>query len=136
MAVHHYRALLMELCSISNPEGDLARQAELLYFAIGNAPAFRCFRLEPYEDISAWCKRVEESSCAGWDVPKYELREQFLAILMVHLPQMGQEWLDLGRPASMEDWERAKWPNLAELEEEDGTHITEEEGRSDIGSRD
>lgn len=118
MAAHHYRALLMELCSISNPEGDLERQAELLQHGIDYAPAFAHLDLDAYGEILNWCKWVAEQAAEDFEFIKpYQLRDDFFKIMMVHLPAIGQEWLDLGQPKCAEDWGRAKFPSL---EGEDG----------------
>lgn len=110
MATNHYRALLMEMCHINNPEGDLAQQARLLEHAIACAPAFAYLPWETYDRIREWCDRVSMSEVANWNQPKHKLRDEFWNIMMEHLPQMGQEWLDLGKPRCAEDWGRVKYP--------------------------
>ncbi len=128
MAANHYRALLMELCSISNPEGDLERQAELLEHAIGHAPAFAYLPYNAYHDISAWCNMVKEWADGCEDNKPYQLRDKFFTIIMLHLPQMGQEWLDLAQPQCAEDWGRTKYADWDGQSRMNNREYLQEEG--------
>lgn len=125
MACNMYRALLNEYAN-----ADIARigkQAKILEFAIGNAPAFISLMTEEYMPIWQWCRdTITEVGAMESDpdfpkdemhMRKLDLRDGLRNVIMRVLPKIGAEWLELGMPETAEEWMRRKYGGEDEVNE-------------------